>query len=525
MKNKNLAFLVVSMMLLTGCDFLPYFTSSSAYSSSSNSSSNSSFVSSSVDSSETTSATSISDTGDGYYKASSYTSSFADLKYQAGYVNLDSVGSQNILVIPVNFTDYPCSALGGGCAGVKTKIQKTFFGASSDTGWESVASYYSKSSYGNLTLTGTVTDWFTLDKTTTELSETTGYGDQTYYVLRAAVAWYKTQSASNLTSFDKNSDGYIDAVWMVYSAPNSFNDSSLDGNLYWAYTFWDYMQDANYTSPVANVYGWASYDFMYDGYGTSLVDCHTYVHEMGHILGLDDYYSYTSGDWGAAGALDMMDYNVLDHNAYSKMAMEWTYPYVIDGTKSSTDITLNPFESSGDCVIINNSWNGSAMDEYLLLEFYTPTGLNYKDSRSGGYPGNGLQGFTIPGIKIYHIDSRMGRVNWSTAEFISFTNSIDISSGSYYTDMVVSNSEEYSTANPNFKLVHLLESGGTNTFKNSMATATNGTLFTAGETFTPSTFSSFFVNSGKFDDNSAIGYSITINSVSATSASISINRL
>jgi len=518
MKTKNITFLVVfSMLMLTGCDFLPYFTSSSSYSAASS-------IATSSSSSSLASSTVGSDTGDGYYKATSYSSTFADLKYESGYVNLNSTGNQNILVIPVNFTDYPCSSLGGGCSSVKTKIQKTFFGASSDTGWESVASFYEASSYGKLTITGTVTDWFTLDKTTTQLAALTSYGDPTYYVLRAAVNWYKTQVGNALTGFDQNSDGYIDAVWLVYSAPNYTNEASLDQNVFWAYTYWDYMQDASISSPVANVYGWASYDFMYDGYGTTDVDAHTYIHETGHVMGLDDYYSYTDGDWGAAGGLDMMDYNVLDHNAYSKMALEWTYPYVIDGTKSSTSLTLNPFESSGDCVLINNSWNGSPLDEYLLLEFYTPTGLNYMDSHFGGYV-NGVQGYTIPGIKIYHIDSRMGRLGWSDASFISFTNSIDISSGSYYTDIVVSNSSEYSIANANYKLVHLLEAGGTNTFKNYNAIASNGTLFTEGDTFSPTSFANFFYISGKFDDNTSIGYSISVNSVSSSSASVTINRL
>ena len=500
MNSKNITFFVVlSMLMLTSCDFSSLFSYSSSVPPASNN-------------------------GEGYYKASSYDPTFADLKYESGYVNLDSVGNQNILVIPVNFTDYPCSSLGGGCSSVKTKIQKTFFGASSDTGWESVASFYEASSYGKLHITGTVSDWFTLDKTTTQLAALTSYGDPTYYVLRAAISWYKTQSGSNLTSFDQNSDGYIDAVWLIYSAPNYTSDASLNKDVFWAYTYWDYQQSASTSSPVANVYGWASYDFMYDGYGTTLVDAHTYIHETGHVLGLDDYYSYTDGDWGAAGGLDMMDYNVLDHNAYSKMALDWTYPYVIDGTQSSTHLTLNPFESSGDCVLINNSWNGSSLDEYLLLEFYTPTGLNYKDSHNGGYV-NGVQGYTIPGIKIYHIDSRIGHVGWSDSTFISFTNSIDISSGSYYTDIVVSNSSEYSVANTNYKLVHLLEAGGTNTFENYNSIASNNTLFTAGDTFSPTSYANFFYINGKFDDNTAIGYSISVNSVSNSSAGVTINRL
>jgi len=447
-------------------------------------------------------------------------------------VNLDSSGTQHILVIPVQLSDAPCSTLTGGCDGARTNIQKAFFGAATETGWESVSSFYTKSSYNHLNLTGTVTPWYTLPKTKAQLSTLTGYGDPTYYVLRNAITWYKTIVGNALTGFDQNGDGYVDAVWLVYSAPNAQNvisPTDAYSNVFWAYTYWDYAQTASVNSPVGNVYAWASYDFLFEGGytsgGSAAVDAHTFIHESGHVLGLDDYYSYTTGDWGAAGALDMMDYNVLDHNAYSKMAFDWTYPYVMDGTKTSTSITLNPFESSGDCILINNAWNGSPLDEYLLLEFYTPTGLNYLDSQSGGYPGNNLRGFTVPGIKIYHIDQRMGHFDWNTAAYISFTDSIDIVDGSYYTDIAVSNSSEYSAANASYKAVHLLEAGGVNTFKNSDGYATNATLFTQGKTFTPSSFASFFPVSGKFDDGTAIGYSISVTSVSATNATVTITKI
>jgi hypothetical protein len=178
-------------------------------------------------------------------------------------------------------------------------------------------------------------------------------------------------------------------------------------------------------------YAWASYDFMYEGYGSSEVDGHTYIHETGHVLGLDDYYSYTEGDWGAAGGLDMMDYNVLDHNAYSKFFLGWSDPFVVDGTKAATTINLSPFESSGQFILINDEWNGSAFDEYLAIEFYTPTGLNYQDSRVGGYPGNNVRGFTVPGIKIYHVDARLGLFSSTSGAFLSYTDSAVGSASSY----------------------------------------------------------------------------------------------
>jgi hypothetical protein len=261
---------------------------------------------------------------------------------------------------------------------------------------------------------------------------------------------------------------------------------------------------------------------MYEGYGTSSVDAHTYIHEMGHVFGLDDYYSYTDGDWGAAGGVDMMDYNIVDHNAYSKYVLGWTNPYVFDNTLSQTTITLSPFESSGDFILINDGWNGSAFDEYLAIEFYTPTGLNQKDSQAP-YPGNGLRGFTIPGVKVYHVDSRLGRFSNSTGSFLGFTDTVNTGSTSY-PYVAMSNSSDFSY-DPDLKLIHLLEAGGVNTFKQ-FEVADNDTLFTLGETFNPNTtHGTFFNAAGKFNDNTTIGYSFTVVSLTNSSVTLQFNTI
>ncbi len=505
MKLKNCLILsVTSMMLLTACDLFPFYSIPSSSDGTSNSQTSS---------------------GDGFYTPDSYSVTLADVRYETGYVNLDAIGEQKILVIPVNFTDYDCSDIARGCDTTRSDIEKTFFGEASDTGWESVASFYDQSSYGNLTLSGTVTPWFNLDKSTSQLQNLSGYNDPTYYVLRNAVSWYKTYSGSSLTEYDQNSDGYIDAVWLVYAT-----DYSTDAEtIYWAYTYWDYEQEASLTSPVANVYAWASYNFMWEGgYGgllTPKVDAHTYIHETGHVLGLDDYYTYDDGDWGAAGGVDMMDYNIADHNPYSKMALDWTKPYVVDGSADEVSLTLSPFESSGDCILIKNDWNGSPLDEYLLVEFYTPTGLNEADSELGGYPGNGARAFSYPGIKIYHIDSRMGKIGYPSYEFMSFTDTIQIGND-YYTDIAVSNTASYCYADDSFKLVHLIEASGENTLIEGYM-AGDSALFLQGDTFNPTStmFRNFFVNSGKYNDNSAIGFSLHVDSVSSSQATVTISKV
>ncbi len=485
--------------------------------------------------STTTSATSSVVTsiepGHGYYLPSSYAISQAQYNAAAGLFTLGATGTKKLLVIPVIFSDYYCT---GSCAGIEADLYDTFFGDAAATGWESVASYYEKSSYGALTLEGIVTPTYESIMTSGEFASnvrTTGeyadYYDPTWVLVEDAVDWYKDYSSSSLTEYDTDRDGFIDAVWLVYLNPNSQNKvyATEYEDVFWAYTYWDYdnWSNGNPQNPVPMTYGWASFDFMYEGYGSSSLDAHTYIHETGHVLGLDDYYSYTEDDWGPAGGVDMMDYNIVDHNAYSKFLLGWVNPYVVDGTLDEITITINPFESSGEFILINDGWNESPYDEYLALEFYTPTGLNYLDSQVGGYPGNGLRGFYEPGIKIYHVDSRLGAYNFD-GDFIGYTDTT-LLANSNYPYIAASNSSEFSQ-DENYRLLHLLEAGGVNTFKNDLAVATNATLFQQGDSFSPNAFASFFTRTGgRFNDGSNIGYSIEVTSMTSTSATVTITKI
>ena len=134
---------------------------------------------------------------------------------------------------------------------------------------------------------------------------------------------------------------------MVYSAPY---DGSGASTVQWAFTFWDYeaATDASYSAPVGYAYSWASYEFLYEGYGRSSVDAHTFVHETGHLLGLNDYYD-TSGSTSPTGYVDMMDANIIDHCAYTKFSLGWISPYVVTGEGS---ITIGNLAEAGDAVLI-----------------------------------------------------------------------------------------------------------------------------------------------------------------------------
>ncbi len=463
-----------------------------------------------------------------YYKVESFNIMLKDVKdssnsFKEGtIVDLPSTGNQKMLIIPIDFTDYPSSLLDVEQDLSRDKINTVFFGKEEDTAYESVKTYYQKSSYGKLQLDGFVSDWFHYNTTFLEASISENKEeDPTWKILRLAIEWYKEQSLVNdwpsVDEFDQNNDGYIDAVWLLYSAPF---DSTSSSSFKWAFTFWDYMQQPNLESPMANTYSWGSYHFIAEG-GYKLPDAHTFIHETGHLLGLEDYYSYDyRDDWGAVGLLDMMDGNIGDHNAYSKSLLNWTTPYVIEKPCS---ITLKPFVDTGEFIIVGNDWNGSMYDEYLMIEYYTPSGLNEFDSLKK-YT-NSSQMFTECGVKVYHVDARLGiyRINNMTKkwQFIDYTDKV-VSTFNAYSVVMASNTSSRSMQNKDHKLIHLLEATGFNSLKNGHSvSANNNALFQKGDDFGIKKFKTF-----SFHDESKSPLSFVIDDLNEEGVTItfSINK-
>ena len=486
--------------------------SSSNNSSSDSSSSSESNNNSSSDSSSSNNSSSSTDMSEQQYTQGLTGREYLDYYgYVADCISFPSIGSPDMLVVPVMFKG---ESLSNSSKTLKD-IEATFNGASEDTGWESVDSYYKKTSYGKLDMDIDVYDsWVTLDKTCSQLAALTSYSDPTWYAVNYVVDYLKNKGV-DMTNYDSNKDGYIDGLWLVYG--KNYSSATEDQkDLLWAYAYWMTKNSANVSSPVANVYAWASIEFMYEG-GYSLPDAHTFIHETGHMLGLDDYYDYTEETTLApAGCLDMMDYNIGDHNAYSKYLLGWIDPKYVSKSES---ITINSFESSGDSIVVPASLTDykSPLNEYFIIEFYTPTGLNYKDSTEN-YSGNYPLLFSENGIKIYHVDSRIGELvyngEWQYNDFVynyKYNDLVSNTTNYSYYQIFTSNTPEYSYSD-NYKLLTLLSSYK-NSKKNywySNSYASNEDLYQEGDS----------IKSFTFNRGTSLQFEIYIDDVSSSSATI-----
>lgn len=447
---------------------------------------------------------------------------------------MPSLGDANLLVIPVHLpggNEYKTDK-------VKSDIEKVFFGDKDDSslGFKSVKQYYSEASYGKFNLSGTVTDWFDATTLVSDVKDITSGTEGTIVnkILRGAVDWAGSSQGINLKDFDNNEDGNIDGVYLVYDhldwttenyiqhESNPQFDSSTLNQAFWNFTYWDFYSESKNDKPSTSGFSWSSFDMMYTSYcernkndtpdlsdlSKIKLDSHTFIHEFGHLLGLEDYYSSSDSSYHPAGESTMMDQNIGDLDSYSKMLLGWVTPYVVYGT---SEITItNVSKNSGNSVIVipsnyaeisqsvEDAIKGNRIDkfrytfnpfsEYLMIDLYTSDGNNEQDTY-GPYVFDRSAMANKVGVRIYHIDSRIFKckvVDYMGGQKLAYVDGY-VWDGQMLRDdeailMPISNNMSESK---NFQLpqsfdyfdqIRLLESSGINTFdKNGMMT--NQTLY------------------------------------------------
>ena len=332
-----------------------------------------------------------------------YDVDFTDAEYvkdvtdQGYYIDgCPTTGSPAVLVIPIQFSDIKASGKGYTIDAIKNAFLKD-----GETDYYSVYDYYYISSYGQLTLDITVVEWFTPKNNSSHYASyyEDGYfmGDQ--LIMDEALAYLA--GIMDLSDFDSDGNGIIDSVVLI----NTLDVG--DDDFHWAYRYWNYYVDNDgyyyeYDGVSANDYLWASYQFLYEtssGYdNVGGMDTYTFIHEFGHILGVDDYYD-TSYNGEPLGGYDIMDSMKGDHNAFSKFNLGWLTTSRLVVTDGSVTLTLEDFSKNGDTIIIANNWDPKlgAYQEYYVLVYYTNLGLNGGDN---GY-------FTRDGIVVYHVNASL----------------------------------------------------------------------------------------------------------------------
>ena len=472
------------------------------------------------------------------YEGDTNLNSYYTLWKNRGYPHFKSVGENNLLVVPLKIKGYEEYATVDNL----NKIRDSFFLEDSlnTLGYYSLSEYYKISSYNKLNIKGEVTPWIDLDLTTKEISSSSisnyTLDCGTYFPTEKAINYIKENLNIDLTKYDNDKDGFIDGVYFIYGCPTFLDDSSLSSSTFWNFTYYNVLNKdkASISSPVLMTYSWSSFDMLSKGSDKTKLDTHTYIHEFGHQLGLNDYYD-TSNSGGLnpytspMGGLDMMDNNVGDHSAFSKFALGWVNPYIVKGDYGEVNIDLKSLISDGECIILpTKEYNNTPFDEYFMIEYVKNDSINKLDS-TAGYPstfytdGRIIRFYSKNGIRITHIDARGVDAN------LDYTDSINDMIMTKFSNTASTKEGYYCPTNHNSYVLTSLISG--NASRNTLGTffvANNQDLIYEGTTID---FYSSSVNSrasmipfstNRFDDGSFFNYSIKVNSISEDEVSITI---
>jgi len=398
-----------------------------------------------------------------------------------------------------------------------SRIERAFFEDDLSTKGEgnyySVKEFYKRSSLGKLDIEGEVTSVVEVPYTVEEVEN-----DGNYFPGVPASEYLNSATDEKLREYDLDRDGYVDSVIFVYSSPTS----SRNGHFWaWVHTF---ATDPNLIRPSLARHMWVGIDSFVDEYYSS-TDAHAIIHETGHLLGLRDYYPSDNYDV-ALGGHSMMDYNISDHDPYSKMLLGWADP-IYYGFDDYDEVTfdLPKFQGSNKVFLFNPSWNHSVMDEYLLFEYYTPDILNELDAKNQ-YSNRPL-GFDVSGIKIYHVDSRVSKCHLdesaSKLVFDSYVSEIPTKEdGSYYV-IGASNNEGDSRTDASregrYKQIALVENKEYNRLQIGES-ADNDSLFKTGDVFDSS--SSAYLLRGSWNNGKKIGVTMEVKELNDECARICV---
>lgn len=244
------------------------------------------------------------------------------------------------------------------------------------SGEDSVSDYYAVSSHGRLELDGDVYFY-------------TAQGDMEDYENNEALeelileifAYYDEEV--DFSKYDRNGDFVMDSL--VVSVPKGGNEDFWWGATHQWYYNWgceiDGITIMNYIINDEQPYPNEKRFFLA-----------TLEHELGHCMGLPDYYKYTysgtdyEGMKGIAGK-ERMDDSEGDFCQFSKLQLGWLKKNQIQIMPNDADkasFYLPPVKEGGCLLIFPKDARQDFQGEYFVVEYNTPEGLQKGLFREGG---------------------------------------------------------------------------------------------------------------------------------------------
>ena len=311
----------------------------------------------------------------------------------------------------------------------------------------SARDYYTEVSFGQLTLNGQVSGWYTANNRKQYYGDFRGGNYSTQCAYEAA---QKADAAGfNWAPYDNDHDGYVDTLWVVHSGPGAEETGS--GKDIWSHS-WDFFSAGlgEFTTSTNDPYHAGqkikinsyiiqpetSYWSGGNGVTQNIVGIGVFCHEFGHALGLPDLYDTGStnpgeglgnaslmagGSWGGNGS----DTRYPAHmDAWCKAFLGWTVPTVVTADGAYTVLAA---ETNQSCFLVKPV--GSTVNQYFLIE----------NRQRHGYDNT----LFATGLFIYHVDADIIAAN-------SADNTVNVNTHPYGVAL-----EEADATTDNYASMHL----------------------------------------------------------------------
>ncbi len=208
----------------------------------------------------------------------------------------------------------------------------------------------------------------------------------------------------NFADYDRDNDGIIDNVYVIYAGRGEASDIMGDyPDTVWPHS-WDVTHlNLSFDGKRLATYGcsnewediWTPNYFtgMYQKTGENPDGIGTFVHEFSHVLGLPDLYNTVATSTATPGSWSVLDYGPYNNNgrtppaysAFERNALGWIE--LTELTAESGDVTIPELNASNTAYCITNPGNP---EEFFLLESRAKTGWD------SYLPGSGML--------VWHVD-------------------------------------------------------------------------------------------------------------------------
>ena len=318
-----------------------------------------------------------------------------------------SKGNVKTLVLPIWFKDSNKYFSNDKKSQILADLNTAFYGeGNSSTGWNSVKSFYKTTSQNRLNLSGNVGEWYDANYYVTDFENNPNTKIKDV-VNKAIDNYFNSHPSEVANSYDSDNNGYFDGVYVIYGVNDSGEEHPEIPSTFWGKISFENTRAKTDSMPGIGFYMWASVDSLYEDNSVSSVDSHTFIHEFGHTLGLADYYDYGENEYYTVGGHIIMFHNTGEQDPYSTLSLGWSKVYV---PETSCTIELNDYQSNNTSILLSTHPESvnSPFDEYILVELYSPKGINTFDT-TNAWKGFYSRGAQEPCVRLWHVDARLAK--------------------------------------------------------------------------------------------------------------------